>query len=119
MKVNMGQIESGIIKYIDEEFVQKTDGLLKFAIVAAIELNAPKFENLMLKVSESSYIRALDLIDKDGLIELDPLKESLLKAIEKTGPIPQKLPGLGVVTFNEKDIHKIFECIEREVRTNA
>lgn len=111
MKVNIGQVKNGFSKYLDSEFVQKLEGLKKWAVLAASSVLVQKVDNASEVIINNNIIKAFDIVNEDGLIDIDALKQAFDSAADKTGSVVQQVPLLGPVTFTKADIQKLYDYI--------
>ena len=111
MKVSVSQVEHGLLRYIDEEFVQKMDGLTKWIVMGAVELVTAKAEHIAETIINHPMVKAVELVDDNGMIDLDMLYESMMKAANKTGAVVEHFPLIGAVTFTHDDIEKLRKRI--------
>ena len=107
MKVSVSQIERGLLQYIDEEFVQKMEGLTKWLIIGAVEVGTAKAQHIANTIVHHPMVKAVDLVDENGMIDLDMLYEAMMRAANKTGAVVQNFPLIGAVTFTHDDIEKL------------
>lgn len=116
MKASIGQIKCGVLGYVEDELIGKAPGLAQWALIAGAAIVAPKAEALAAGALQSPTARTLELVDQEGLVDLDKLKAALDKAAQKTGAVVQQVPLLGSVTFTQQDIQSVYERIARAPR---
>lgn len=119
--VTMADIERGVGAYLDSELMDQlpADSLERAAIgtVSAIYIKK-KMRDLAILL-ESQTARDIELVDDDGNINLDVLKEEFKKRIPSTGVVYDKgIVGkvFGGLRFQKEDVDKLYTyIIKREV----
>ena len=111
MKKNFAQVQAGILDYIDKEFVEKLDGLRKWAVLSAVGVYTGKSSAVADQILNHPIAKMMDLVDDKGMIDVDAVHTAMIKAAEKTGVVHQNIPLLGQVTFSKEDIETLYRCI--------
>lgn len=102
------QVETGLMKYIQEEIAAKAPSHLKFIIYAGTFLGTVKFEDMFEQYKDHPLIKALGVIHEDGDIDVDTLYVAMKKAIDKMGTFDY----MGI-TFDEEDVNSLYNHIKR------
>lgn len=108
-----GQVINGIAKYIDEEIVGKIEGWKKWVVGSAAGIALSNSADIFNQLKNSEYIKMLNLVDKDGKIDVDKIYKEMKKQAKKSA-ITFNVPVLGALTLNEQDVDKIYEMIKNE-----
>lgn len=103
--VTKEQFKTGLAMYFEEEFINKVPGLKKWIMVLAANEMLVQADNVINKMSGTSYV------SKDGMIDIDKLYKDLSKVAEKTGDVTENFPLIGDVRFSAKDIDKLYGLI--------
>ena len=111
MRVSVAQIKNGVLKYVDQEIIGKTPGLTQWVLIAAVSLYAQKADEVLGKFVQSDMAKTLDLVDEQGMVDLDKVKDCFETAASRTGAVVQRIPMLGNVTFTADDIRRLYELI--------
>lgn len=111
MKVTFKQLETGLLNYMDREIIGQMDGLRKWGAMGAAAIFTAKGEALAAKLADSAIVQQLELVDGDGMIDLDTIKNALVQSAEKTGSVTQDIPIIGRVMFDRTDIEKAYQTI--------
>ena len=111
MKATFSQVEVGLMSYIDKELAGQADGLKKLLVVGVEVLAAGKLESIVAPLMNKDIVKTLGVVDEQGMIELDVLRDAMLKAIDKLGSVTQDIPFLGKVTFKREDIDQLYNLI--------
>ena len=118
MNVTKQQIINGVVKYINEEVIDKIiDKPLKIAIatgVAMIQTNP----NITGKFLDDDMISMVLGKKDDGTYDISTILETLKSSIDKYGDFPVKIPAIKFISptekelyFSGKDVEKLKECI--------
>jgi hypothetical protein len=108
---NLGQVVGGITNYLDEEILTKIAGWQKWVIGAGLGVALNKSTNLFNTLKTNPMIKALDVIDKNDMIDVETLYKEIKKQARK-GPITFNVPMIGNMTLNEGDVDKIYNNIK-------
>lgn len=105
MKVNVQQVQRGIINFIDNELGQKAVGINKFAIYFLLPQIPNKINALYGTYKNNPMFK--DFFDESGNVDLDKLYNTSKEAIRKSGQVEY----MGII-FNESDIDKLYNYIK-------
>lgn len=105
------QVINGVVKYIDDEILVKISDWRKWIFGGAIGIILSKGTDVFNNLKNNEFIKILEIIDKDDMINIDKIYEELKKQSKKNS-ITFNAPMLGVITLNEKDVDKIYESIK-------
>lgn len=108
--VTYTQVVKGISTYIDTEILPQMTGFKKIALGVGSGIVLKKADNVYNILKENKIIHALDLVDNNGNINIELLKdEMLLKMGEEKYPI--EIPMIGTLTINKNDVNKLYDLI--------
>ena len=108
--VNIGQVQKGIQRYLEMEIVAKMEGWQKWAFGVGAAMYMEQIPGIYAELSQSEMIKALKVIDDNGLIDLDKLHERFLREAEK-GAVTFTVPIIGPLTLTKEDVTKIYQAI--------
>lgn len=100
------QLINGLSRYIDNEIINKLTGNSKILLGIGSGIILKKGENIYKSLRENSVVKMLELIDKDGNIDIETIFEELRKQARKQ-PIEIDIPIIGILKLNEEDIAKL------------
>ncbi len=108
--VTYNQVITGITTYIDTEILPQITGFKKLALGVGSGIALKKADNVYKMIKDNKIIHALDLMDNNGNINIELLKDELL---EKMGEekYPIDIPMIGTLKINKNDINKIYDLI--------
>lgn len=108
--VNLGQVTSGVAKYIDAEIVSKISGWQKWVFGALSGVAISKSTSIFQTLKENSFVKMLGVIDENDRIDLDLLYQQFKEQARK-GTITFDVPMIGPMTLNETDVDKLYNYI--------
>lgn len=104
--VTMDQIINGTMAYYEAEIAQKATGVGKFAAYFALP-SIPKIIRSKADTLRASPLTA-DLINADGLVDLEAVKERATQAMQHCGSVDVMGFRLG-----QADIDQLYNAIRR------
>lgn len=108
--ISSEQIKRGAARYLDEEFTAKLTGWRKWAVGAGGAMALENLDSALLTLKENPAVRALNVLDEAGNVNIDRVYSYVLKEAQK-GPVTFTVPVIGPVTLNERDVEKLYTCI--------
>lgn len=110
--VTMECVAKGVAKYLDAEIMsQYPDGSVQKVLVGTgLALMIRKTEKFAESLKENPMIQALDVIDADGNVDIDILKDALKANIPETGVVYEN-KMIGKMTFMKTDVDKLYGFI--------
>lgn len=107
MKVNTEQLQRAIMQFFDSEIVAKATGFKKFTMGLIAELYRPKINNIISALTNNTLVKMSDIVDENGLIDVDHLYNAAKESIKKSGQFI-----VFDIIFNETDIDKLYNIIQ-------
>jgi hypothetical protein len=101
---------AGVSSYIDNEFINKIEGWQKWVVGVGSGLMLNNASNIFSQLKENPMIVTLGIINENK-INTDLLYKEFKKQAQK-GAISTNIPMIGVVTFNEEDVEKVYNNIK-------
>lgn len=108
--VNISQLRNGIILYLDNELLHKMTGWQKWLTGAYLTRVMAKADDIFKTVKENPAIKALDLIDEDGMIDIDEIYSCISPQAKKES-IQLQIPLIGEIKITSDDVDKMYRCI--------
>ena len=108
--VNLGQVQNGIVKYLDSEIVPKINGWQKWVFGALAGTAMSKTTNIFNTLKTNEFVKMLAVVDENDMIDIDTLYREFLKQAQK-GPVTFNVPVIGALTLNASDVEKIYRYI--------
>lgn len=111
MKYNSDQVINGIIMYADNEVIGMLPTSGKWIMGTAIGLASNKAANMVEVLKDNAIVKMLDIVDNDGMIDVDTLISAMKNAADKYGKLTVDVPMIGKLTFNSSDIDRLKSYI--------
>ncbi|MBO5969350.1 MAG: hypothetical protein J6S14_12720 [Clostridia bacterium] len=108
--VSIHTVQSGVIKYIDDEILPKLQGWKKWTFGAISGLAVTNLPNTFQKIKGNAFVESLGVVDHEGRIDLNKLYSAFIKQAEK-GAVVIDIPVLGGLTVDKTDIDKLYKFI--------
>lgn len=104
MSKNAEQVINGLIRYADSEIMGKLPTSGKWLMGTAITLATNKASNMIDVLMKNSIVKALGIVDENGMIDTDVLIDAMKSAADKYGKVSVDVPLVGKLTFSSTDI---------------
>lgn len=110
--INRDQLENGIVKYINEEIVKKSSGIMGIGLVAARELGVFKgvVNSKINEYMNNDIVKNVvlkDVVSESGNIDLEKLYSAVKKGVQEKG----QFTVYGYI-LNENDIDMMYSSIK-------
>lgn len=109
MKITIEQLSNAVMQYFESEIYTKAVGFKKFTLGAAYVLYRPKLPGVIVNLLNNPLIKMLDIVDENGLIDLDKLYSAGKESIRKSGQF--EIAG---ILFNESDIDRLYSIAQSQ-----
>lgn len=109
--VAYNQVVNGISKYIDQEIVNKLQGLPRWGLGAVSGIALSKGANIFNSLKANPIIKMLEVIDENGMIDIDTIYTELRKQADK-GSATFDAPMIGTITLTKDDVDKLYHLIK-------
>lgn len=108
--VNIGQVQNGITRYLDNEIVKNMMGWQKWTFGAFGAIAVSRAGSIFETLKNNKMIAALGVIDNNDMIDIDTIYREY-KRQAQTGAITIDVPVFGALSLNETDVDKIYNYI--------
>lgn len=109
--VTLQAVKAGVQKYLEEELIAKISGWQKWIVGAALSMGIDKADAMYESLKNNDLIKMLNVIDDNGLIDIDAVYEKLMEQASKS-TASFTVPMLDTITLNVTDVEKIYKCIK-------
>ena len=109
--VTYNQVVNGMTKYIDQEIINKIQGLPKWGLGAVSGIVLSKGANIFNTLKANPIIKMLEVIDENDMIDIDTIYTELRKQAEK-GAAVINTPLIGTITLTKDDVDKLYHLIK-------
>lgn len=110
---NYNQVMNGVIKYVDNEILDKIQGWQKWVVGAGIGVALNKTSEIFNELKKNVMIKTLGIIDDNDMIDIDTLYREIKKQARKSA-VSFSVPMLGTMSLNESDVDKLYNFIKDE-----
>lgn len=114
--VSVNKIRDGLAAYLDAELMtQLPKGDWKSIVVGtAIGVVLSRADKLIENLKNSQLAQMVEVVDTDGSIDLDTIRDMLKAQIERQGSLTiENVPILKKLVFKAEDVDKAYEFIMR------
>lgn len=101
------QLASGIIRYIDTEIIPALPTASKWGVGTLVILAKGKYEDLIANAINMPIVKALGVVDENGLIDIDALANALRQSAGKYGNLQIEIPFGGTLSFTAEDVDRL------------
>ena len=115
MKIEFEKVMSGISRYMDAEIYANMNEWQEFLARLAVGRLLGNEENLKDMLVKNGYIRTFNIIDADGMVDVESLADDLRREIGRKGKVSFELPMFGKMTFTPADVDVLYHKIIDEV----
>ena len=109
--VSMQKFQNGIVQYVDNDIIPHLDGIQKLGVGVYVALAGKNLSKLIRAYMDKPYIRVLDVIDKDGNIDVDKLYSAAAPMFQNGEKYPVQFPVIGEIRFDKSDLEKLYQYI--------
>ena len=109
--VNFNQIQSGLVRYIDNDLLPMVTGWKKWGFGAVASLALANMTEIFNKIKTNDFVRLLGVVDIDDMIDIDKLYRAVYDQAQK-GAVTFDLPIVGALTVNKTDLERIYRYIK-------
>lgn len=108
--VTIAQVQHGLARYIDEEFIDKMGGWQKWIFGAGAAIAVEQMPQIIEQYKGNEIVKMLGVIDEHDHIDIDKVYNSILPQARK-GAVTLNLPMVGAVTIDDGDVEKLYRMI--------
>mgnify|MGYP003294770832 CR=1 FL=1 len=108
--VTYNQVANGVSSFVDNEILNKLQGMPKIALGAGTGVMLRRGENLFNALKQQPIVRMLQIVDENDNIDIDVIYEELKKQMENNS-ITFNVPMIGKITLTQDDVDKLYSLI--------
>lgn len=118
--VHKSSLLPGFSRFIDESVLAHypATSMKRIIMAGAISLYMKKNEGIVDTLTNNPLFTGLGVIHDNGMIDLDPIRDTLKSEISKAGFMRLSIPMVGDVDFTTDDIDALYRYIQ-EANTQA
>lgn len=114
--VSVNKIRDGLAAYLDAELMPQLPkgGWQSIVVGTALGVVLSRADKLIENLKNSQLAQMVEVVDTDGSIDLDTIRDMLKAQIERQGSlIIDNVPILKKLVFKAEDVDKAYEFIMR------
>ena len=109
--VTYSQVVNGMSRYIDQEIINKIQGLPRWGLGAVSGIALSRGANIFNTLKANPIIKMLEVIDDNDMIDIDTIYTEIRKQAEK-GSATFDAPMIGTITLTKDDVDKLYHLIK-------
>ena len=109
--VTYNQVVNGMTKYIDQEIINKIQGLPRWGLGAVSGIALSRGNNIFNTLKTNPIVKMLEVIDENDMIDIDTIYTEIRKQAEKS-PATFNVPMIGTITLTKDDVDKLYRLIK-------
>lgn len=111
--IHRSSIIPGFSKFIDENILAHypATSMKRILMAGAISLYLKQGESLVDTLISNPLVTNLGIVKQDGMIDIDIVKETLKKEINKAGFMRVSIPMVGDIDFTPEDADALYKFI--------
>jgi|GEM_PF-2920407 len=116
--VSVSQLTAGAMKFIDTEMLPALPVNQRWIAGVVVFAAQRKAEKIIGKLAEHPVVNTLELIDGNGMVDMELVKAAVKSVCQKHGALEIPVPMLGQFKMTEKNFDVLFKHIKAEAAGN-
>jgi hypothetical protein len=118
--VHKSSVLPGLSKFIDESVLSHypATSMKRILMAGAVSLYLKKNEGIVDTLTSNPLFSGIGVVHDNGMVELEPLRDTLKSEINKVGFMRLTLPMVGDIDFTTEDVDSLYKYI-MEANTQA
>lgn len=108
--VRINSVAKGLANYIDTEILPKMGGWQRWVVGSAAGIALKRADRLITALADHPLIKAMGIIDSEGLVDLDLIYEEFARQAAK-GPAVIDITMNNELRLTAEDVDKIYRAI--------
>ena len=111
--VHKSSLIPGLSRFIDENILAHypVNSMKRIMMAGAVSLYIKKNEGIVDQLARSPLFTELGVIQENGMIDIDPIRDTLKLEINKVGFMRLSLPMIGDIDFTTDDVDALYRDI--------
>ncbi len=110
--VTLTQFQNGVMRYIDNDVLPHLTGFRRVGLGIYAGLAANNVGDLLLKYKDHPAVEVLNVVDKDGSIDVDRLYSVAAPMFANGERYSVNIPMIGEMTVDRTDLEKLYQYIK-------
>lgn len=117
--VHKSNIIPGLSRFIDDNILSHypPTSMKRILMAGAVSLYLKQNEGLIDSITSNPLLKGLGVAREDGMIDIESLRDTLKKEIEKAGYMRVSIPVVGDIDFTTEDVDSLYKCISEYSNT--
>lgn len=118
--VHKSSVLPGLSKFIDESILSHypATSMKRILMAGAVSLYLKKNEGIVDTLTSNPLFNGIGVVHDNGMVDLEPLRDTLKSEINKVGFMRLTLPMVGDIDFTTEDVDSLYKYI-MEANTQA
>ena len=108
--VNLGNVQNGISRFVENEILAKVNGWQKWVAGTVVGIYIAKSPAIFNELKSNPFVKTLGVVDEHDMINVEAIYSELKKQASK-GPVTFEVPMLGAMTIDGQDVEKLYRYI--------
>ena len=111
--VHKSSVLPGLSKFIDESVLSHypATSMKRILMAGAVSLYLKKNEGIVDTLTSNPLFSGIGVVRDNGMIDLEPLRDTLKSEINKVGFMRLTLPMVGDIDFTTEDVDSLYKYI--------
>lgn len=110
--VTLNQVQTGLMKYIDNDVLTHLTGIKKVGLGLYSSLAASNVASTILKYKDHPAVSVLDVMDADGNVDIDKIYQAALPMFSGGEKHSVPIPMIGDLLIDRTDLEKMYRYIK-------
>lgn len=108
--VEIARIKDGVMLYAQKHMMPLLDSKGQFMLGVGLGMISQRAEALLASIGQNELIKTLGIIDGQQM-DWEALHAAAVEQIKRQGKMTWDIPLIGRLTFDEKDLRDLHQCI--------
>lgn len=108
--VEIARIKDGVMLYAQKHMMPLLDSKGQFMLGVGLGMISQRAEAMLASLGQNELIKTLGIIDGNQM-DWEALHAAAVEQIKRQGKLTWDIPLIGRLTFDEKDLRDLHQCI--------
>lgn len=110
--VTINQVQTGLMKYIDNDVLPHLSGIRKVGLGIYSSLAANNISSIVMQYRDHPAVTVLNVLDKDGNVDIDQLYKAAVPMFADGSKQTINIPLIGDLLVDRSDVEKLYRYIK-------
>lgn len=111
MRVDFERVIDGINKYIDKEIYCNLNNMQEFVARVVVGRFNQNMDSIKNNLMHNGFAKTLCIVDSEGKVDVDDIRKSIKREIERQEFLKIEIPLIGTITFKPEDADILYNEI--------